>query len=70
MVEDKLNEVLNSVHFGEDFKNPTLRLGRADNCGGRILSSQAVEAIQNRSKMRAQNANLLWCLLPIVLCLR
>ena len=46
VVEDKLNEVLDSVRVGDDFQNPILRLGRAGNSYGRILSSQAVEAIR------------------------
>jgi AAA domain len=50
VVEDKLNEVLNSVRFGEDFQNPILRLGRAGNTYGRILSNQAVEAIRAHYK--------------------
>lgn len=46
VVEDKLNQVLDSVRFGEDFQNPILRLGRAGNTYGRILSNQAIEAIR------------------------
>src|SRR5205807_6076171 len=55
VVEDKLNEVLNSVRFGDDFQNPVLRLGRAGNTYGRILSGQAVEAI--RAHHRASTAS-------------
>jgi hypothetical protein len=55
VVEDKLNEVLNSVRFGDDFQNPILRLGRAGNTYGRILSGQAVEAI--RAHHRASTAS-------------
>ncbi|MEX1205701.1 MAG: AAA domain-containing protein [Dongiaceae bacterium] len=46
VVEAKLNDVLNSVRFGEDFQNPILRLGRAGNTYSRILSSQTIEAIR------------------------
>jgi hypothetical protein len=55
VVEDKLNEVLNSVRFGDDFQNPILRLGRAGNTYGRILSGQAIEAI--RAHHRASTAS-------------
>jgi hypothetical protein len=54
VVEDKLNEVLDSVRVGDDFQNPILRLGRAGNSYGRILSNQAVEAI--RAHHRASTA--------------
>jgi primosomal protein N' len=38
VVEDKLNEVINSIRFDQDFRNPILRLGRSQNSYGRILT--------------------------------
>ena len=50
VVEDKLNQILNSVRVGDDFQNPILRLGRTGNSYARILSNQAVEAIRASHK--------------------
>jgi hypothetical protein len=46
VVEAKLNETLNSVRVGEDFRNPILRLGRAGNTYAQILSGPSIEAIR------------------------
>ncbi|MFN0192120.1 MAG: AAA domain-containing protein [Aestuariivirga sp.] len=63
VVESKLNDVLNSVRFGENFQNPILRLGRAGNTYSRILSSQTIEAIRahhvaSKSSLPALNAQI------------
>jgi hypothetical protein len=56
VVENKLNEVLDDVRFGDDFQNPILRLGRAGNTYSKILSKQAIESIRahHRASTSAQ----------------
>lgn len=55
VVEDKLNEVINSVRFDQDFQNPILRLGRSQSSYGRILTNQSIEAI--KAHHRASSAS-------------
>ena len=59
VVEDKLTKVLNSVRNGTDFQNPILRLGKAGNTYGKILSAHALDAIRTHhraSEARAKEA--------------
>jgi very-short-patch-repair endonuclease len=60
VVEDKLTKVLNSVRIGTDFQNPILRLGKAGNTYGKILSAHALDAIRTHhraSEARAKEAH-------------
>ena len=59
VVEDKLTKVLNEVRIGSDFQNPILRLGKAGNTYGKILSSQALSAITTYHRVASAGAGQL-----------
>jgi hypothetical protein len=51
VVEEKLTTVLNGVRTGADFQNPLLRLGKAGNTYGKILSAQSLDRIKTHHKV-------------------